>query len=200
MQPPHVVPEKRKAVVLSYPTFDLGLTPTPEPVHQPSFHVPTEQVSIQQPYTCQPPSTNEHSTCQLPTHQASRQQPPVLQPIIRTSHKPISSYPSFDLGITPPSDDDNRGISSQTTASPHVPVSQTTDASDPSYVPSDPACAQDSDPTVSDDLPLSQANEASDPSNEPPAKSIKVYELRRSKRVPKPKDCGTKGKKCLQKK
>ncbi|KAK1369701.1 hypothetical protein POM88_035793 [Heracleum sosnowskyi] len=121
-------------VIPEMPSFDSGLTPTPQPNQQ-------------------------HSTTQ---------QPPPLQPTHRPPHKPILSYPTFDLGITPPSDDSNAVASSQSTESSQPSLTQASESSNLS--------------------PSGRTN-----------KFQKVYEPRRSKRVPKPTKCGTDGEKCRKK-
>lgn len=125
MQPARVIPEKP---ILSYPTFDLGLTPTPQPV-------------------------------QPPTH------PPVQQPTHKATHHPISSHPTFDLGLTPtpPTDNSDRGPSSQSQSS---------------------------------QIPITQA--INEPTNVTRSGKFDVVYPRRSKRVPKKTKCGTAGEKCLK--
>ncbi|KAK1393053.1 hypothetical protein POM88_012109 [Heracleum sosnowskyi] len=95
------VPDTTRQLVLSYPTFDLGLTPTPPPMLQ------------------QPPDD------------ATTAQPPPIQHTHRPHHNPISSHPTFDLGITPPSDDGVGVNSSHSTESSLIPLTQASESSTP---------------------------------------------------------------------
>ncbi|KAK1398661.1 hypothetical protein POM88_008524 [Heracleum sosnowskyi] len=97
VQPTVFIAESTRQPVSSHFIFDLGLTPTPQPIQQ------------------------------QPIDAATTDQPPVIQRTHRPPHNLICSYPTFDLGITPPSDD---GVtSSQSTQSSKIPLTQASDVS-----------------------------------------------------------------------
>ncbi|KAK1379329.1 hypothetical protein POM88_026073 [Heracleum sosnowskyi] len=138
------------------PSFNLGLTPggltpsgslipTPQPVEQ-----------LIQQRTLQRSNQSTHHSIDRP-HQST--------------HHPISSIPSFDLGPTRSDDgnvdDGNGGSSSQSTQSPHISLTQVTN--NPSNV--------------------------INPTDSRVDRFEKVYEPRRSRRLRKPTNCGTTSKK-----
>lgn len=120
----------------------------------------------------------------------------------------IPDMPSFDLGLTPTQQPNQQHSTTQqppplqpTHCPPHKPI-----LSYPTFdlgitPPSDDSNAVASSQSTESSQPsLTQASESSNPSPSGRANKFqKVYEPRRSKRVPKPTKCGTDGEKCRKK-